>query len=261
MEASIGGVRVRIGEMSAVGARLEHDERFNLANPELEIVIAGSSAMVPIRIVRSEIAGQRDGKLLYRTGIEFTGELLLIDRLIELIGGPAVVAPAHLPIDVEPAQARALSDRPAAEPPRPPAPSPEARSARPNALESLTPPAAEVSVRAGEPGVAPPAASLASPTALELTAHHAAGEDTWTRRVNFFRGDSDDDLPYARYRLDGNRWNKDYVATPDQPEDGFTLLRDDNDFAGLQRTYTVADPETRKMIRIALEAKLTRQGS
>lgn len=99
-----------------------------------------------------------------------------------------------------------------------------------------------------EEAAAPPS-SLAPPPRPSL-------EDSWTRSVRFFKDDLEEDLPYAQFRLTANGWHKDYVASPEQPEDGFTIERGDMDFAELQKTFEVADPETRRMMQIALEAKL-----
>lgn len=81
-------------------------------------------------------------------------------------------------------------------------------------------------------------------------------EDTWTRQVQFLRPDLGDDLPYVQFRLRDGRWEKEYVALPSQPDDGFTIPRGQTDFPELQRTFECADDETRRMMRIALESKL-----
>jgi hypothetical protein len=58
-----------------------------------------------------------------------------------------------------------------------------------------------------------------------------------------------------RYR--DSRWSKHYTATPQQPDDGLTISRDQaQEIDMLQRTYETADPETRRMMRIAMAAQL-----
>lgn len=84
-------------------------------------------------------------------------------------------------------------------------------------------------------------------------------EDTWTRQVQFLRVDLGDDLSYVQFRLGERGWLKEYVATPAQPDDGFTIPRTRDDFQELQRTFECADAETRRMMRIALESELSRQ--
>lgn len=84
-------------------------------------------------------------------------------------------------------------------------------------------------------------------------------EDTWTRQVQFLRADLGDDLPYVQFRLGDGGWVKEYVASPAQPDDGFTIPRTQDDSPELQRTFECADAETRRMMRIALESKLSQQ--
>jgi hypothetical protein len=83
-------------------------------------------------------------------------------------------------------------------------------------------------------------------------------DDTWTRRVHLLKEELDEDFPYAQFRLTATGWQKEYIASPIQPEDGFTIPRDRQDFDELQRTYEAADPETRRMMQIALESQLAR---
>jgi hypothetical protein len=81
-------------------------------------------------------------------------------------------------------------------------------------------------------------------------------DDTWVRQARLLRDESDDDLPYAQFRLTPSGWQKEYVASPAQPADGFTIPRERHDFHELQRTFEFADPETRRMMQVALESQL-----
>lgn len=192
LEATVNDVPVRLLELSPIGARIEHDQRFPLQSPQLRLQWQGATVTLPIRVRRSEIVAQGEAGLIYQSGIELD-ESADRDGLIAAIllwaDGPAPATPAAAT----------------------PAPVPR------------------------------PSATL---------------EDTWTRQVHFLRSDVDDELPYARFRLRDGTWTKDYVTTPDQPDDGFTISRDETDFGELQRTYELADPDTRHMIRIALQSKL-----
>ena len=190
VEASVSGTPVTLLDLSTIGARIEHEERFSLTAPQLRITWQGQAASIPIRVVRSEIAGRRESRLIYHSGVQFVSMSSDADGVIA-----------------------SILRRPDATPPRP-----------------------------APPPLPPP-----------------AFDDTWIRRVNIFREQSDDDLPFAQFRLTPGGWEKSYVASPWQPEDGFTIRREERDFDELQRTYEVADPETRRMMRIALEAKLTKR--
>ncbi|HJW93388.1 MAG TPA: PilZ domain-containing protein [Thermoanaerobaculia bacterium] len=73
----------------------------------------------------------------------------------------------------------------------------------------------------------------------------------------FFQADDEETMPYIMLRFRENRWSKHYTATPQQPDEGLTISRDQaNEIDMLQRTYETADPETRQMMRIAMAAQL-----
>jgi len=189
--AEVGGVPAKLLELSMVGAKVEHFDRFPLTAPQLSITWKGQKATVPVRVARSEIVARRGAKLVYHSGlfilsIDSTNQGLLASILRD------GHEPEPLPVPI----------------PKPP---------------------------------------------VEL------GEDTWTRKVQFMRHEVDDELPYVQFRLTPKGWQKDYVSTHVQPEDGFTITRDRRDFDELQRTYEHADPDTRRMMQIALESQLQRQ--
>jgi hypothetical protein len=182
--AEIGGVRIRLLDLSLVGAKAEHKERFPLDSVHLTLTRQGRAVKVPVRIARSEIVGRRDEKLIYQTGLYFVN----LDSSTEGFIASLLNNPQPAPLNP------------------PPAP------------QSL--------------------------------------DDTWTRQVRLLRNELDEHLPYAQFKLTPGGWRKDYVASPDQPEDGFTILRARHDFHELQRTFEVADPDTRRMMQVALESEL-----
>lgn len=196
VKAEISGVAVRLVELSMIGAKVEHEDRFPLTSPEMTLEWEGSRVALPVRVARSEIVGRREGRLLYHTGITIVSTDSVAQELISAI----------------------LHNPDAAPLPAPP-------------VIPVTP------------------ATPAPPPALD---------DTWTRQVRFLKDDHDHDLPYAQFRLMPTGWEKEYVGAPIQPADGFTIPRDRRDFHELQRTFEAADPETRRMMQIALESQLGR---
>ena len=184
VEASVGSISVTLLDLSTLGARIEHEERFALAAPSLRITWQGKSVSIGVRVARSEIAGKRESRLIYRSGLQFTRSNADAEAVIESI----------------------------------------LRHARPSE----------------------PAEPEAKPSL----------DDSWIRQVNFLHHDVDEELPYAQFRLTATGWQKAYIASPLQPDDGFTIPRGERDFDEMQRTWELADPDTRRMIRIALEAKL-----
>lgn len=71
--------------------------------------------------------------------------------------------------------------------------------------------------------------------------------------------DDDEEQPYVILRLTRGRWSKEYSSSPEQPEEGLTVERDQlSEIDALQRTYETADPMTREMMRRAMGAQLGR---
>jgi hypothetical protein len=189
--AEIGGVEGTLIELSMIGAKVEHLDRFPLTAPQLSIGWKGKTATVPVRVARSEIVGRRGARLVCHSGLFIVSMDSTTQGMLSLILREGH-EPEPLPVPV----------------PKPP---------------------------------------------VEL------GEDTWTRKVQFMRHELDDDhLPYVQFRLTAGGWEKEYIAAHVQPADGFTITRDRRDFDELQRTYEHADPETRRMMQIALESQFER---
>jgi len=197
--AEVSGVAARLIELSQLGAKVEHHDRFSLTAPHLTMTWRGNAAIVAVRTARSEIVGRQGTRLVYHTGLYFESLNSITRGFISSILNVAT-----------------------------------------SALElRQSPPIRQQ----------PPPAEARGTTALE---------DTWTRRVHLLKQELDEDFPYAQFRLTASGWQKEYVTTAEQPEDGFTIPRDRYDFHELQKTYEAADPETRRMMQIALESQLTK---
>lgn len=206
--ATVGGLPVRLLELSVIGARIEHEARLPLTAPLLQIAWGEKSATLPVQIARAEIAGRHGSHLIYQSGIRFTGKNAEAESVIASILGWADTTPSQNP------------------------PASVAEEMSPAATSSLPHPAAPAG---GRPSL----------------------DDSWTRQVRFFKDDlQEEHLPYAQFRLTPTGWEKSYVASPEQPEDGFTIARGELDFAAMQKSFELADPETRRMMQIALESKL-----
>jgi hypothetical protein len=189
VQADIGGIAVRLVELSMVGAKIEHLERFPLVAPQLSIHWQGRRATLPVRVARSEIVGKREGRLLYHSGLFILSTDSASQGLISSILRDPDAAPQETQIAPVPKPSVELND------------------------------------------------------------------DTWTRKVRFMRHELDDELPFVQFRLTPTGWRKEYVSTHAQPDDGFTITRDRRDFDELQRTFEAADPDTRRMMQIALQSQ------
>jgi hypothetical protein len=179
IDARVGGVAVRLINLSAIGALFEHDERFTIPGARIEIAWQEHRASFPIKIVRTAIIRRPT----YQTGVQFTSTDPVSEGAIGAIlrhGDPAPAAPQ------KPEEA----------------------------------------------------------------------EDTWTRQVKLEADDTAPRLPYAQYRLTAAGWVKRYVASPEQPDDGFTLARGATDAPMLQRTFERADEETRRELQRGIAESL-----
>lgn len=189
VRATVADVPVGILELSTIGARIEHHQRFPLQGPVLRLQWNRSEVLLPFRAMRSQIVARREADLIYHSGIEFVN----LDREKQGVIASILQWAAQSAVRIEPAK------------PAPP----------------------------------------------------ATMDDTWTRQIQFLRTDPED-LPYMQFRLGEHGWMRELVASPEQPDDGFTIPRNEAGFEELQKTFEIADPATRQMMRIALQSKLTR---
>lgn len=183
----VGMTTGRIIDLSAVGARVEHEEKLTVGSVvELEL----QGVRFKGRVARSEISGRKGGALVYQSGLHFS--------------------------ELEPEAAGVIASI----------------------------------LRGGEeakPAAVPEPAVVASSPAPKA----AAGGSM------FLPVDDEETMPYIMLRFRDRRWSKHYTATPQQPDDGLTISREQaKEIDMLQRTYETADPETRRMMRIAMAAQL-----
>ena len=184
--AEISGIPIRLLDLSLVGAKAEHRERFPLDSVKLTLKWQGRAVTFPVRVARSEIVRRESEQLIYATGLYFVDLNSEAEGLIaSLLQDPKPAVPQDV-----------------------------------------------------------------------MTTEIKSMDDTWTRQVRLVRHELDEHLPYAQFRLTPEGWIKDYVASPAQPKDGFTILRERHDFHELQRTFEVADDDTRRMMQVALESAL-----
>ena len=68
-------------------------------------------------------------------------------------------------------------------------------------------------------------------------------------------------VSYVECTLSGGKWMKRRVSDPKQPREGFTMIdpEDDAELDEFCKTYEVADPETRRMIRVSFEVGIAQR--
>ena len=107
-------------------------------------------------------------------------------------------------------------------------------------------------LRGPEPAKTTPQVQVQAPTPAPPPAAPSPGGGSM-----FLPVDDEETMPYIMLRYRDKRWSKHYTATPRQPDEGLTISRDQaQEIDMLQRTYETADPETRRMMRIAMAAQL-----
>lgn len=98
-----------------------------------------------------------------------------------------------------------------------------------------------------EPQQAPAGAASVTPAAS------VAAVPAKSSGNSFLRDDDDEDPSFIRCELRDGEWVRQFVNSPEHPAEGFTVPIDQRaDVDGLMKTYEVADPDTRVMIRAAI---------
>lgn len=215
IDAVLGLVAARLVEISESGARVEHDERVVVFSESvLKFTWRSHRLGVRVKIARSEIAGRRNNTLVYQSGLQF-------DTVSEL-DRDAIASLVSFALTGEDAPAR-IAD----------------------GLNAWTRLQAEP---AAEPAAVP---SLhAAPAAFAAAATPAAAS---AKSNPFMRDEDEDDPQYIRCELRDGEWVRQYVNTPEHPEVGFTVgIEQRGDVDGLMKTFEMADPDTRVMIRAAI---------
>lgn len=233
IEATLSGTEATIVEISRIGLRVEHDARLTVgANLKLAFRWAGASVVHNVTVIRSEVIGRGAAGLRYASGLRFAEVTPEVEQLVTGLlawaehGGPGPDALSmEAPTAAVPEPEPMFTPLPEPEPMFAPLPEPEPEPA-----------VAAVAPRSSSAAPARPVSSFLRPAT-------APDEDR-----------------YMRSTLTPEGWVTERVSVPVQPENGFTILAArSEELLDLQRTYEYADPETRRMIRFAMETQLSRK--
>lgn len=229
LDATIGTASGRLVEVSASGVRVEHDERLVVfSETTLTFSWQRRKVTLPVKVARSEIAGRRDARLFYQSGLQIDPSATSNETLGELIswamtGGDA---PARL-AEGETAWPRLERADTAG--------SPSAKAAV-VLSEQVTAPTEKIALAPA------PARAQQSPIPAATFGSNP-----------FMSGADEDESGFICCTLDGDGWHRAYVDSPEHPGEGFTVpMAKRADVDGLMHSYQVADPDTRRMIRAAI---------
>jgi hypothetical protein len=255
IKATLVDVDAQIIELSLLNCRVQHFGRVMMGSTAtLQFQWRGEKIKLKGKVARTTMK-PIGGKPAYESAIQFGTTLdEAPDALKKIMKGLAQPFAASEPQEAapEPQQPKAPSRQKAPAPPQKPAP-PQQKPApvqkpapKPAPLRTPTPPPMP-------PVAPPPMFSLDEP-------------------VPFLREDEDEieeieasaeirPVSYVECTLTGGKWTKRRVNDPKQPREGFTMIdpEDDADLDEFCKTYQVADPETRRMIRVSFEVAIAQR--
>ena len=261
IEGTIGDVAVQIVELSLLNCRVEHYGRLTMgANASLHFQWRGEKIKLKGKVARTEMRpiGGKPGyssAVQFATALEDSPEPLqrVLRGLVQMLGAPDLAPP--------------LAPQP------PPAPKPAATKPvpSPNSPSKSAPPgkAAPSPKTAPSPKAAPP------PPSPKPKPAPPPPPPPPPQPAPFLRDFEEEDeieeieasaeiLPvtFVQCILTAGKWTKKRVDDPKQPRDGFTMIDpgDDAELDEFCKTYEVADPETRRMIRISFEVAIAQKG-
>jgi hypothetical protein len=253
IKAILVDVDALIIEVSLLNCRVQHFGRVTMGSTAtLQFQWRGEKIKLKGKVARTTMK-PIGGKPAYESAIQFGTTLdEAPDALKKIMKGLAQPFAASEPEEAAPQQQPiAQSRQKAPAPPQKGAPSqqkpaPAQKPApKPAPVRTPTPPPM--------PAFAPPMFSLDEP-------------------VPFLREDEDEieeieasaeirPVSYVECTLSGRKWTKRRVSDPKQPREGFTMIdpEDDAELDEFCKTYEVADPETRRMIRVSFEVGIAQR--
>lgn len=250
IEGRIGENSVRIVEISLVGCLLEHGERMSMGSAfTLNFRWAGEAIALKSRVARTELR-MVDGKPAYLSGIHFADHVDDSPEPLQRV--LRSLLPDSMP-DIEHAAPSLFAANPFFR-------------ADDDEDDEIPRGRVETEVQTPPPGEAAEP-SMEEPTFAEpaLPEHDELDIDL----------DEDFDLPieeapaierptpFVECTLTEGVWTRRAVTEPTQPREGFTIVRPDNDreIDELCHTYLVADPDTRRLIRVSFDLVNAKYGT
>ena len=258
IKAILVDVDALIIEVSLLNCRVQHFGRVMMGSTAtLQFQWRGEKIKLKGKVARTTMK-PIGGKPAYESAIQFGTTLdEAPDALKKIMKGLAQPFAASEPEEAAPErqQPKAPSRQKAPAPPQKPAP-PQQKPApvqKPAPAQKPAPKPAPARVVTPPPMPLPPMFSLDTP-------------------VPFLREDEDEieeieasaeirPVSYVECTLTGGKWTKRRVSDPKQPREGFTMIdpEDDAELDEFCKTYQVADPETRRMIRVSFEVGIAQR--
>jgi hypothetical protein len=187
----------------------------------------------------------------FATSLEDSPEPLqrVVRGLVQMLGAPDLAPPLQPPA---PPASKPATTKPV---PSPKSPSKSATSGKFAPVPKAAPPSPPPKPKAAPPPPPPPPPLREpAPFLRDFEVENEIEEIEASAEI----------LPvtYVQCVLAAGKWTKNRVDDPKQPREGFTMIDpgDDAEIDQFCKTYEVADPETRRMIRVSFEVGIARKG-
>ena len=235
IEGKIGEISVRIIEISLIGCLLEHSDRMSIGSTfMLRFRWSGENVSLKGRVTRIEMR-TADGAPGYLSGIQLAESIDESPEPLQRVLHSLL--PDSMPEEIEAAAPSLFADHPFF------------RNVDDEDEDEVIPPRARVDE-------AQPEVQVTEGVGVDLEL-----DDEIALQL-------DDDLaielptPFIECTLTNGVWTQRAVSEPCQPREGFTILRPDHDreIAELCHTYLVADPDTRRLIRVTFDLVNAKHG-
>ena len=237
IEGKIGEIAVRIVEISLVGCLLEHSDRMAMGSTfTVRFRWSGENVSLKGRVTRT-VMQQVDGGMGYQSGIQFAESIEEspepLQRLVRSL------LPDFMP-EIEAAAPSLFADHPFF---RHVDDDDETEAVPAGRTASETEP--ETAGKTDEKLRPAPPLEIPHPLEIELQPEDEIEEEI----------EIDWPTPFIECTLHNGVWTRRAVSEPLQPREGFTIVKPEHDheIAELCHTYRVADPDTRRLIRVSFD--------
>lgn len=252
IEGKIGEIFVRLVEISLIGCLLEHSDRMSMGSTfTVQFRWAGENVSLKGRVVRTQMRPV-DGRPGYLSGVQFAERVedspeplqrVLRSLLPDFMPEIEAAAPS---LFAEHPFFRHADDEDEAEVAPVVAPVKAADNAAHSSSVKVTPPALD------DKGSTENKTNVEDEIELELFDEVEDDLDL----------DAELPTPFIECTLTDGVWTRRAVSEPIQPREGFTIVQPEHDreIDELCFTYRVADPDTRRLIRVSFDLLNAKHG-
>ena len=253
IEGKIGEIVVRLVEISLIGCLLEHSDRMSMGSTfTVKFRWAGEEVSLKGRVVRTQMRTV-DGRPGYLSGVQFAEGVEDSPEPLQRV--LRSLLPDSMP-DIEAAAPSLFAEHPFF------------RHADDEDEDEVAPVAA--TAKAGDNAAhassvqdTPPAFDDESSTENKTHAEDEIELELFDEVEDDLDLDVELPTPFIECTLTDGVWTRRAVSEPIQPREGFTIVHPEHDreIDELCHTYRVADPDTRRLIRVSFDLVNAQHGT